>query len=147
MASIKVANFAFIQSGMFTLPGLTYSQPGGEAHIRTKETMHFDLPNDSRKNGILSFYWDTGKGADVGIDVAWEVTVNGGSKYAWSFTGDRTGCFVLPVFSLNHGDNYVIFHVTKGGKVTVPDPDESAGGKGVVHFGQVCIYFHRDVAV
>lgn len=145
MATIKVANFAFIKADGFTLPGLRTS--GGTTHIRGNEVIHFDLPDDARERGMLSFYFDTDKGVDNGIDVAFDVTVNGGSKYSWSFNADRTACFQLPVFGLKHGDNYVVFNMSKGGTVTAPDPDEYLGGKGVVNFGQVCLTYHRDVAL
>ena len=147
MASVRVANFVFIKSGMFTLPGLMTSGDGQHTHIRGIEAIKFDLPNDSRDSGILSFFWDTNKGADNGIDVAFEVTVNAGSKYSWSFRADTTGCLQVPVFGLKHGENFVNFTMTKGGTVTAPNPDEFLGGKGVVNFGQVCLTYHRDVAV
>jgi hypothetical protein len=146
MASIKVANFAFIYTGNFTLPGLQ-TTAGQHTHIRGTETMYFDLPDDARDKGMLSFYWDTNKGADDGIDLKFEVTVNSGSKYSWSYHSDEAGCFQLPVFNLKHGQNYVIFETTKAGKRTEPDPDEYLGGKGVVNFGQVCLTYHRDVAL
>ena len=75
------------------------------------------------------------------------MSVNSTSKYSYSFKGDRTGCFQLPVNDLKHGDNYVVFRTPKAGKVTTPNPDEYLGGKGVVNFGQVCVTYHRDVAV
>jgi hypothetical protein len=146
MASIKVANFAFIKPEGFTLPGLITS--GTHAHIWDHEDIKFDLPNDARERGMLSFYWDTGKGADDKIDVAFEVSVNAGAtKYSYSFNADRTGCFQLPVSGLKHGANSIRFTTTKAGTVTAPDPDENLLGKGVVHFGQVCLTYHRDVAL
>ncbi len=146
MATIKVANFAFIQTGRFTLPGIRTTGTGDHPHIRANEVIHFDLPNDTRERGMLSFYFDTDKGADDGIDLAFEVSL-GNAKYKWSFHGDAVACFQLPVSGLKAGDNYVVFNMTKGGTVTLPDPDEYLNGKGVVHFGQVCLTFHRDVVL
>ncbi len=145
MATIRVANFTFVQAGMFTLPGIR-TTPGKLTHIRSEEVMHFDLPNDVRDKGMLSFWFDTQKGVDDGISLAFEVSV-GASKYGYVFNQYVVSCFQLPVFGLKKGDNWVRFDMSKGGTVTIPDPNESLGGKGVANIGRVCLTYHRDVAI
>ena len=149
MATIKVANFTFIHEGVFTLPGIRHSSPadGAKPHIRGTHTLHFDLPEDARPRGMLSFSFGVSKGHDNGVDLVFEVTVNGGSKGSWGFFREEYTGLQVPVHGLRAGENYLVFETTKAGKVTPPDPDESLGGKGTVTFGGVCPTYHRDVKV
>ena len=144
MANIKVANFQFLH-GPFTLPGIR-TTPGKPTHIRGDEVISFDLPNDVTGDGLLSFIFNTAKGADDGISVSFGVSL-GGAKYGWSFNGWVYACLQLPVGGLKKGQNHLHFNMTKGGKVTIPDPDEYLGGKGVVHFDCVALTYHRNVVV
>ncbi|MES1241734.1 MAG: hypothetical protein ABUT39_08965 [Acidobacteriota bacterium] len=144
MGHVKVANFQFLH-GAFTLPGIR-TTPGKATHIRGDEVIYFDLPDDVTGDGLLSFIFNPAKGADDGISVTFEVRL-GGSKYGWSFNTWLFACLQLPVGGLKKGQNYLIFETTKAGRVTAPDPDESLGGKGVVHFDSVSLTYHRNVAI
>lgn len=146
MATVKVANFAFISERAFVLPGLKTS-PNGKQHLHDEQTFFFDLPNDVQERGMLSFQFNTGEGTDNSIDVAFEVTVNGGSKHTWMIAGHQTYGVQLHVFSLQPGRNNITFKMTKGGKGSPSDPNEHLGGKGIVTFNDVCLTYHRDVVL
>jgi hypothetical protein len=68
MANIKIANFAFLQPAGFVLPGLRTGLPGGKVGLRATEDIYFDLPDDARPRGILSFNFYTEYGPDDGVD-------------------------------------------------------------------------------
>lgn len=145
MTTTKVANFGFIKTDGFTLPGL--QTVNGKTHLKDFEKIHVELPDDARDKAMLSFFFDTQKGDDDGIDVAFEVSVNGGSKHNFYFQRYMLGCLQLQMFGLQHGSNNVVFAMLKGGTVKAPDPDEALGGKGVVNFSNVCLTYHRDVVL
>lgn len=146
MPTVKVSNYAFVEDGAFSLPGIRTT--GNNTHIRSDQVYHFDLPADVRDRGVLSFIFDLDRGHDDGIDVAWEVSVNGDRIKSWAFRGgDEYAGVQLTVHNLRPGDNWVSFDMSKGGKVTQPNPDEYLGGKGKVNFSEVILSYHRDINV
>lgn len=151
MTTIKVSNFVFVDDGG-TLPaskkgGTSTGTSGSNYHLEAKREMKFELPDDTRERGLLTLNFDTMKGDDDGIDVAFKFGVNGKTAGSYKFKGDVYLGGTYQVHNLKPGVNTVFVEVTKAGKVTIPDPDEYLGGKGKVSFENISILHHRDVVI
>lgn len=145
MTTTKVANFGFIKSGGFTLPGIVTVNK--KTQIQDTERIPVELPADVRDKGMLSFFFDTQKGIDDGIDVVIEVSVNHGSKQSFVFNSYIASCFQLQMSGLRPGSNEVAFTMLKGGAIDFPGLNAYLGGKGIMNFSNVCLTYHRDVVL
>src|SRR5215216_3142210 len=130
MAAIKVANFAFVKTEHFSLPTIGH-QANGTPFPLDHITASFDLPPDARERGMLSFYFDTQKGHDLGINVAFAVSVNSVQQHNWAFGSAVAVGVQVQVSGLKKGQNNVTFTITKGGLVKLGDkPPATFGGMG-----------------
>ena len=82
----------------------------------------------------------TSKGIDDDIDLAY--TFENG--YSWTHKTRIYICVQVPASGLHAGNNTFEWHMTKGGTVTAPSPDEYLGGKGTIKIGQICLHYQRN---
>lgn len=152
MAKISVTNFIFIEDPLikgpakFSLPDVQH-QPGGKKSILARRSFFFELDDldPAQKNGMFSFCIHARRGDDDGINVEFQITVNG-TKYVYGFDRHITACFQVQV-GLRDGQNTVEVVMTRGGTITSFDPDRNLGGKGLLNFSQMCLTYHRSVTV
>jgi hypothetical protein len=133
-----VSDFIVVHGGEFWLPNILTS--GGKTHVTGIKDLSFELPAGVKSTGILSWIVSTSKGDDDEIDLAYKL-----QGYSWNHHSHVYFGIQLPIGGLVAGKNTIRFEVTKGGKVTAPDPDENiAGGEGKLRIGQVCLHYQRN---
>jgi hypothetical protein len=121
------------------------TSPNQPRHIDPKHGIRFNMPSNTKESGTFSFTIDTGHGVADGVDVAYELSVNDKVRQKWSHTTNVYCGITVPVFGLEPGqENWIVFHMTKGGTRTEPSPKESLGGKGVVDFANFVLMSTRN---